>query len=249
MYIYICIYLCDIKKLKLYGPFSWMGFNCLKAIAISRRQFTFYHSVPRISWCLFYRPRKDERLGRPWRYPVVLNTGPLDWESSTLTARPLLWLLHTCILLWSFMIFFWSELYCWAIKEWNRCCIRIDRVCIYIYIYIFASIFTKCKMSHQSILLPRNGKNLNDLTFFQMEKKWNSETEKLENLFISTKWKKIGSTFLCFSMYLTSFPHITSLPFITTKCKLNNFLYFCIRISFHFREVDNASPKWFISMK
>ena len=34
-----------IKKLKkkLYGPFLWMGFNCLKARATSRRQFTFYH--------------------------------------------------------------------------------------------------------------------------------------------------------------------------------------------------------------
>ena len=31
-----------IKK-KLYGPFLWMGFNCLKARATSRRQFTFYH--------------------------------------------------------------------------------------------------------------------------------------------------------------------------------------------------------------
>ena len=29
---------------KLYGPFFlWMGFNCLKARATSRRQFTFYH--------------------------------------------------------------------------------------------------------------------------------------------------------------------------------------------------------------
>ena len=32
----------DIKK-KLYGPFLWMGFNCLTARATSRRQFTFYH--------------------------------------------------------------------------------------------------------------------------------------------------------------------------------------------------------------
>ena len=32
-----------LKLLKLYGPFLWMGFNCLKAIATSRRQFTFYH--------------------------------------------------------------------------------------------------------------------------------------------------------------------------------------------------------------
>ena len=27
------------KKKKLYGPFLWMGFNCLKARATSRRQF------------------------------------------------------------------------------------------------------------------------------------------------------------------------------------------------------------------
>ena len=31
------------KKTKLYGPLLWMGFNCLKATATSRRQFTFYH--------------------------------------------------------------------------------------------------------------------------------------------------------------------------------------------------------------
>ena len=29
---------------------------------------------------------KDERLSQPWSYPVVLNTGALDWESSTLTT-------------------------------------------------------------------------------------------------------------------------------------------------------------------
>ena len=47
--------------------------------ATSRRQFTFYHQVPRKSWYSFDRPRKDER-------PVVLNKGPLDWESSALTT-------------------------------------------------------------------------------------------------------------------------------------------------------------------
>ena len=79
----------ESKKNKLYGPFLWMGFNCLKATATSRRQFTFYHSVPRNSWCSFYRPRKDERLSRPWSHPVVLNMGLMDWESSALTTRPL----------------------------------------------------------------------------------------------------------------------------------------------------------------
>ena len=80
----------NIKKKKLYGPFLWIGFNCLKATATSRRQFTFYHSVPRNSWYSFYRPQKDERLSRPWSHPVVLSTGPLDWQSSALTTRPLL---------------------------------------------------------------------------------------------------------------------------------------------------------------
>ena len=43
-----------------------MGFNCLKARAISRKQFT------------------------ARSLPVVLDTGPLDWESRALTTRPLL---------------------------------------------------------------------------------------------------------------------------------------------------------------
>ena len=29
-------------------------------------------------------------LSRPWGHPVVLNTGPLDWESTVLTTMPLL---------------------------------------------------------------------------------------------------------------------------------------------------------------
>ena len=33
---------------------------------------------------------RDERLSRPCSHPVVLNTGPLDWESCALTTRPLL---------------------------------------------------------------------------------------------------------------------------------------------------------------
>ena len=47
------IYLRGLYKKKLYGPFSWMGFNCLKATATSRRQFTFYHSVLRNFWYSF----------------------------------------------------------------------------------------------------------------------------------------------------------------------------------------------------
>ena len=83
-----------VVKKKLYGPFLWMGFSCLKARATSRRQFTFYHSVPRRPWCSFYRPREDERLRRPWSHPADLNTGTLDWESRALTTRPLLLYIH-----------------------------------------------------------------------------------------------------------------------------------------------------------
>ena len=35
-------------------------------------------------------PRKDERLSRPCSHPVVLNTRPMDWESSTLITTSLL---------------------------------------------------------------------------------------------------------------------------------------------------------------
>ena len=31
------------EKKNLYGSFLWMGFNCPKASATLRRQFTFYH--------------------------------------------------------------------------------------------------------------------------------------------------------------------------------------------------------------
>ena len=40
---------------------------------ITRRQFTFYHSVPSSSWYSTDLPRKDERLSWPWSHPVVLD--------------------------------------------------------------------------------------------------------------------------------------------------------------------------------
>ena len=111
----------NIKK-KNYGPFLWMGFNCLRATATSRRQFTFYHSVPRKSWYSFYRPRKDERLSRPWSHPVVLNTGPLQkycllllmrqnfllktfLRTLILTTQVSLYLFSLLEVIWNFIIF------------------------------------------------------------------------------------------------------------------------------------------------
>ena len=44
----------------------------------------------RSTWYSFHQPWKDERLSQPWSHPVVLKPKPLDWESSTLTTKPLL---------------------------------------------------------------------------------------------------------------------------------------------------------------
>ena len=41
---------------------------------------------------------------RPWSHPVVLNTGPLDWESSALTTRPLVHI-YTYIYIYMFHIY------------------------------------------------------------------------------------------------------------------------------------------------
>ena len=38
---------------------------------------------------------EDERLSRPWCHPVVWNTGALDWKSSALTTRPLLFKINS----------------------------------------------------------------------------------------------------------------------------------------------------------
>ena len=62
-------------KKKLYGLFLCMGFNCLKARATSRRQFTFYHLSSQNSLYSFYPPSKDDGHRQPWSHPVVLNMG------------------------------------------------------------------------------------------------------------------------------------------------------------------------------
>ena len=41
---------------------------------------------------------------------------------TTLTALAVVWAL------WSFKIFFWSELHWWALKEQNSCCLQIDPI-------------------------------------------------------------------------------------------------------------------------
>ena len=46
------------KKKKLYGPIVWMGFNCLKARATSRRQFTFHYKFPEVPGIHFINLRR-----------------------------------------------------------------------------------------------------------------------------------------------------------------------------------------------
>ena len=64
------------------------------------------HFLPLSSQKFLYSfdwPWKDERLSQPWSHPVVLNTGPLDWESSTITTRPCLkyfWKMYIYFLIW-----------------------------------------------------------------------------------------------------------------------------------------------------
>ena len=107
-----------------------------------------------------------------------------------------------------------------------------------LYLYIFVSISRNWKIFHLSILLLRNGKNLNDLQYFQIEKR--NQIEKLENTFISTKWKK-WSNFLYFSTYLTLFPQwgkISSYHRLhEVQKKLSNFLYFFTHVCFDFHKV------------
>ena len=66
------------------APFYGWG-----STATSRRQF--YHQVPRNPWYSFCQPWKDEKLSQLLSHPVVLNMRSLDWESSALATRPMLW--------------------------------------------------------------------------------------------------------------------------------------------------------------
>ena len=68
----------DVQK-KSYGPLLWMGYNRLDKLVTCPQQFLV------LIWSIF------ERLNWPWNHPVVLNSEPLDEESSALTTRPLLY--------------------------------------------------------------------------------------------------------------------------------------------------------------
>ena len=75
-------------KKNFMAPFYGWGSTASRLEPLRRGSLLFTTKFPEFSWYSFYRPREDERLSQPWSHPVVLNTGPLDWESSALTARP-----------------------------------------------------------------------------------------------------------------------------------------------------------------
>ena len=76
-------------KKKLYPP----EFYNLKGTEPLRGDSLFFIiQFPRVlmsSWYWICRPRRDERPSWPWSHPVVLNLGPLDWQSSALNIKPL----------------------------------------------------------------------------------------------------------------------------------------------------------------
>ena len=72
---------------KLYGPFLWMWFNCVKATKPLKGDSLLFITqslgVP-ITYLIDLGRMKG--CGWPWSHPAVLNPGLLDWETSTLTT-------------------------------------------------------------------------------------------------------------------------------------------------------------------
>ena len=90
-------------------------------------------------------------------------------QYATLTTLAVVWAL------WSFKIFIWSELYWWALKERNSCCLQIDLIyiyiyicvciiCLYIYIYIYIFKYITNYHSFLCLLLLQRNSNLPSAT-------------------------------------------------------------------------------------
>ena len=80
----------DLNIIKrLYDLFYGWGSTTsrLKRLCGGSLLFTFLQFTLN-SWYSFYQSQKDERLVQLWIYSMILNTGPLDWESSVLNPVP-----------------------------------------------------------------------------------------------------------------------------------------------------------------
>ena len=69
--------------------YRW-GSNASRLEPLQGGSLLFTAKFPETPGAHFIDPQNDEKLSRPWSHPVDLNMGPLDWESSVLTTRPLL---------------------------------------------------------------------------------------------------------------------------------------------------------------
>ena len=90
LYIIISPFHTNIKKKKTLWLFVMDGVQLSQGYSHYKETVYFLPLSPMKSWYSFDWPWKDERQSWPWSHPVVLNPGPLDWEFSTLTTRPLL---------------------------------------------------------------------------------------------------------------------------------------------------------------
>ena len=77
-------YLKPLKKAAFYG----LGSTVSRLLRHYEETVYLLPLSSRNTWHSFDIPRKDEKLNRSWNHPVVLRTGPLDWESWALTTRP-----------------------------------------------------------------------------------------------------------------------------------------------------------------
>ena len=87
-----------LKKKTLWSLFIY-GFNCLKARATSRRKFNFFPQSSQKSQVPILLTLEEWMAESTLEPPSgFLSMGPLDWESSTLTNRPLLLLMQKNLL-------------------------------------------------------------------------------------------------------------------------------------------------------
>ena len=78
----------SLKLKKNYAPFLWWGSTTSRLEPLRGGSLLFTTKFPEVPGTHFIDLGRI--LSQSWRHPAVLNTGPLDWESSALTARPLL---------------------------------------------------------------------------------------------------------------------------------------------------------------
>ena len=75
------------KKESFMAPFYGWGSTASRLEPFRGGSLLFTTKFPEIPGTHFIDLGRMKRLSRPWSHSVVLNTGPLDWESSALTTR------------------------------------------------------------------------------------------------------------------------------------------------------------------